>query len=374
MRVPSFGEIIDHLTRKEWTEADMRSILGADARAGYLTYAANNALRAEAASGGTTSALLIHGIETGAFDGAIVCRTVIEEGRVRAEFVLARTAEDILAARGSKYVETKFLRDVLPILRENEGRFAVCGLPCDISNLRRWEEKELALKDKVALRVAFLCGHNSRTGLVDGVMDKLAKETGREDLTGFQFRTGHWRGQMTAHYSDGATVSKSFTYFSDYRNLSCFSERKCMACFDHFGYDSDLSIGDIWLFRLKDDPVKHSGVLTRTDRAEALLASAIGGGAVHSEHVPLRMILDGQSRIAPTHYDVTARRKAAKMLGIKINDPLQLKTSWVKVVSAYLGLWNMKFTEGRLANFVFRLPRPAVKAYLFFKKGLETIR
>lgn len=374
MKLPSSGEIIDRLTKKDWTEEEMTSILGADARAGYLTYASDEAVRAEAASGGTTSALLIHGIESGAFDGAVVCRTVIEDGRVRAEFVLARTAEDILAARGSKYVETKFLRDVLPILRENEGRFAVCGLPCDISNLKRWEQKDPALKEKVALRVAFLCGHNSRTGLIDGVMDKLARETGRDDLTDFQFRTGHWRGQMTAHYADGATASKSFTYFSDYRNLSCFSERKCMACFDHFGYDSDISIGDIWLFSLKDDPVKHSGVMTRTDRAEALIRSAVDDGVVISEEVSLRMMLDGQSRVAPTHYNITARHKAGKMLGIKINDPLQLKTGWVKVFSAYLGLWNMKFSEGKRANLLFKTPRPIVKAYLVFKKGLETIR
>jgi hypothetical protein len=33
MKFPSSGEIIDRLTKKDWTEAEMTSILGEDARA-----------------------------------------------------------------------------------------------------------------------------------------------------------------------------------------------------------------------------------------------------------------------------------------------------------------------------------------------------
>ncbi|MGO4706736.1 Coenzyme F420 hydrogenase/dehydrogenase, beta subunit C-terminal domain [Microvirga sp. 2MCAF38] len=369
----SFGEIVDRITKKKWSPEDVANMVGADARAAWLTYASDPSIRAEAASGGTTSALLIHALETGAIDGAIVCKTVIEDGAVRAQFVLARTREEVLAARGSKYVETKFLRDVLPILRENEGRFAVCGLPCDISNLKRWEEKEPLLAERVALRVAFLCGHNSRCELIDGVVRKLNKEAGRSDLVGFKFRTGNWRGHLSAIYADGSVLRKPFKYFSDYRNLSFYSERKCLACIDHFGYASDISIGDVWLYRLRDHPIKHSGVLVRSERAEALVKSAIGASTVVAEDVPVSMILDGQTRIGPTHYNISARAKAGRFIGVKIPDTLGIKASPLSTFSSFLGLINMRISEGPHAGKIFRVPRPLIRAYLYFKKGLESL-
>jgi coenzyme F420-reducing hydrogenase beta subunit len=370
---PSLDALVDRITKKKWTEDDIRNIVGSDASAAWLTYAQDPSIRAEAASGGTTSALLIHGIESGAFDGAIVCTTVVEDGAVRAKFVLARTREEILAARGSKYVETKFLRDVLPLLRENEGRFAVCGLPCDISNLKRWEAKEPLLAERVALRIAFLCGHNSRCDLIDGVTRKLNKEVGRSDLVGFKFRTGNWRGRLSAIYSDGTLVQKPFSYFSDYRNLSFFSERKCLACMDHFGYDSDISIGDVWLYSLRSHPIKHSGVLVRSDRARLLVDSAIAGNVIAAEDVPVSKILDGQSRIGPTHYNISARAKAGRLLGVKIPDPLGAKSSPLSMFSALIGLVNMRVSEGAHANRIFRVPRPLIRGYLYFKKGLESL-
>jgi len=367
-----FNSVIDRLTKKHWSRTEIDAMVG-DAIEGYLTYATSADVRAGAASGGTTSALLIHALEIGAIDGAIVCCTRIVDGAVRAEFSLARTREEILAARGSKYVETRFMRDVLEILRLNEGRFAVCGLPCDISALHRWGQKEPELSAKVVYKIAFLCGHNSRTALIDGVIAKLAAESGGEDLTAYTFRSGHWRGRLSAEFNNGVIVEKPFSYFSDYRNLNFFSERKCMACSDHFGYAADLSIGDVWLYSLRDDPIKHSGVLVRTPTAQELVQSASAAGVIDAQAVGREYILDGQSRVAPTHYNVSARVKAGEKLGIRIKDTVFERITPLKFLSAYLVMWNMRFSEKEHAHWIFRLPRPLIKLYLYIKKGLETV-
>ena len=370
----SIGRIVDRLTRKDWTVQELSAILGSDASAAWTTHAADSEIRAEATSGGTVSALVIHGIERGLFDGAILCTTSIEDGKVRAKFVLARTKEDVLSCRGSKYVETRFLREVLPILRSTPGRFAVCGLPCDISNLRRWEERDPELADRVALRIALFCGHNSRKELIDGITLRLSREASPARLVDFHFRRGHWRGALLATYSNGVSISKPATYFTDYRNLGCFSEKKCIACFDHFGYDSDLSIGDVWLYSLRHDSIKHSGVLVRTDRAAQLMSSAIEGQVIAATSVPIRMMLDGQSRSAPSHYNITARSQAGRRLGIYVPDPIGLKTTWVQRLSAYVGLLNMRLSEQPNSAWIFSIPRPLIRLYLYFKKGLESVR
>lgn len=366
------NRIIDKLTKKTWSEAELDAMLGVS-RAAYLTHAADDSIREQAASGGTSSALLVAALESGRIDGAIVCRTFVEEGKVRAHFVLARTREEILTARGSKYVETRFLREVLPILEENEGRFAVCGLPCDITNLKRWEEKNPKLAGKVALRIAFLCGSNSRKELVDGIACKLCKEA-RSELVEFHFSYGHWRGELEAKFANGKVIKKGKPFYSDYRNLFFFTERKCVACIDHFGYDSDISMGDVWLYALRDDPIKHTCVLVRSERAAEIFDAAVADGRILAEEVPREMILDGQTRIAPTHYNVSARSRAGKWLGVKIPDRHNMKVGPIKWFSAFIGLANMRWSESSRADLIFRIPRPILRGYLIFKKGIESIK
>lgn len=367
------NRLIDRVTKKAWTPAELDAMLG-KSQAAWLTHASQQSIRDVAASGGTTTALLLSALENGDIDGAIVCRTVIEEGKVRAHFVLARTAQDILDARGSKYVETRFLREVLPILERNEGRFAVCGLPCDISNLRRWEEKNAGLAGKIALRIAFFCGHNSRKELVDGVTERLRRQAGGAALVDYSFRTGHWRGELTATFENGRQLRKPFSRFSDYRNLYCFAERKCVACIDHFGYDADISLGDIWLYALRGSAIKHTGVLIRTDIAARIFDAAVAHGAIVSSPITREMMLDGQSRVAPVHFNGSARSRAGRWLGIKIPDRQGLKVGPVGWLSAFIGLANMRWSESSRAKLIFAVPRPLLRGYLIFKKGLESIR
>jgi hypothetical protein len=99
----------------------------------------------------------------------------------------------------------------------------VCGLPCDISNLRRWEERDPELADRVALRIALFCGHNSRKELIDGITLRLSREASPARLVDFHFRRGHWRGALLATYSNGVSISKPATYFPD-REVAVVSE------------------------------------------------------------------------------------------------------------------------------------------------------
>jgi coenzyme F420-reducing hydrogenase beta subunit len=367
------NRIIDRLTKRSWSATEIEAMLG-PVQSTYLGYASDPNLRAAAASGGVTSALLIAALNRGDIDGAVVCRTFIEDGKVRAHFVLARTRQEIQAAGGSKYVETKFLREVLPLIEQNKGRFAICGLPCDISNLKRLEKRNFEIAGKVALRIALLCGHNSRKELVDGVVDKLRKQEGGCRLMSYRFRGGHWRGELEAAFEDGRTIRKPFSYFSDYRNLYFFAERKCLACIDHFGYDADISMGDVWLYALRDDAIKQTGVLIRTERAARMFATALACGDIIAQEVRRETILDGQQRIAPTHYNVAARSRAGKLLRVKIPHDQTMKVSSVQFISALIGMLNMRWSEGPWADAIFAIPRPLLRGYLFLKKGLESIK
>ena len=169
------GKLIDWSLKKEWSNEQVQNYVGSY-KASYLAHATDPLIvRRNAASGGVVSALLIHGLHSDIFDGIVTCKTVLINGKVRAKFEIATTIDEVLDAQGSKYVETQFLKEVLPLLHSFKGRLAVVGLPCDISALRHRCEKEPSLEKKVVLTIALFCGHNSRTALVDEITSRLER-------------------------------------------------------------------------------------------------------------------------------------------------------------------------------------------------------
>lgn len=367
------GSFLDRCLKKSWSQQEIERYVG-QYRKAYLTHAADPVLREKAASGGSTSAILIDGLKQGCFDGAVVCKAVMEDGKVRARFSIATSAEEILAARGSKYVETRFLREVLPLIRDFDGRVAVVGLPCDIAALRHRSSKEPELARKLVLTLALVCGHNSRTNLIDSITARIERETG-ETIADYRFRVGHWRGHLEAELTDGRVLRKPSKIFNDYQNLFFFCERKCLACYDHFGYASDLTLGDIWLFRLKSDPIKHTAIITRTQAGKSAFDEAVYGGNLQATEIDIRDILDGQARIGPSHYNVTARAKAGRWLGIKLPDPVDERVRLHAYLNAFMTISAVRLSEKPWGRYlIFAIPRPLLKFFLYLKKGLESFK
>lgn len=366
-----FNRFVGRLVHRDWQSADLRKYIGSF-RNTYLTYAHDEALRTFSASGATVSAILIHALEAGEIDGALVCRTVVENGRVRAHYFIARSRSDILTARGSLYVELKFVTDALPQIEEFEGRLAVVGLPCHIDILRRRMKRDLPFANKIKVLIALVCGHSSKAELIDNVTARLTRDEGC-DLAAFHFRKGHWRGISTATLSDGRAVEFPFARFSLYQNLYFWSEKKCFQCTDHFAYNADISAGDIWSIELKNSPIKHTSIITRTDAGQAFFDSAVSSGRLQVAPVSAGDIMQGQARTAPFHYNLTARLFAARRGGLTLKDTVHEPVHWNHRLVAEMAMFNWRWSQSaRWSKYIFKVPKPLMRAYLLMFKALES--
>ncbi|GAB4321919.1 MAG: hypothetical protein Kow00117_10990 [Phototrophicales bacterium] len=355
-------------TRK-WTQEQLNKYIG-NFQHVYFTYAADEALRARAASGGSTSALLVYLLETGQIDGAVVCRTVLIEGKPRPEFFIARTKDDIIAAQGSKYSAVYFAANAFPLIRAFEGKLAVVALPCDAKNLQRWREKHPEIDQKIACVITLFCGHNSEPELTDAIIKKLGHPANLVDYT---YRFGHWRGNLKATYDDGTEIIKPFKYFSDYRNLYFFAQEKCHHCFDHYGYYCDISAGDIWSPEMKHDPIKHTCLITRSDVGQRIVETAVQAGALVAREESIVAVANGQARTMPFHYNITSRARVGRLLGLKIKDETKERVRWNDYLIAFIALFNERFSKTRIGRrIILMMPRPLIKLYLYLFKGLET--
>ena len=363
------ASVVDRLTAHRWTGVEVSALVGEHLGAA-VAHATDPGIRELAASGGAVSALLVSALHSGEVSGALVCVASVEDGKVRARYRIATTGDEVLAARGSVYVLGDFVREALPLIEAFDGRIAVVALPCEIDALRHHE----ALDAKVALRIALFCGHASESELIDEITDRLSAQAGGAKLVGYRFRTGHWRGQLQARFDDGTVIERPSGYFNLYQNLYLCSAKKCMFCGDHFGYRADISAGDLWSLKYKNDPVKHTALIVKTAEGQRAIATAEKSGLLETSPVPIAEVLDGQRRVAPFHFNVSARAQAGEKLGVRIPDKVQTRVHWHERWAARIALKNFLATrtpEGRAREL--GRNRRLLKARLYLLKGLESL-
>ncbi|MBC2607408.1 Coenzyme F420 hydrogenase/dehydrogenase, beta subunit C-terminal domain [Pelagicoccus albus] len=337
-------------------------------RKAWVGYSLDEEIRKRAASGGIVTATLCHLLETGRIQGALVCSSGFEEGEFNFRLSIAQTREDLFEAQSSKYFDIPVLRG-LNLLKEFEGKVAVVGLPSQINSLSRRMSKNEELRSKVGFRIALFCGHNSKKELIERVWEK--KGINPKDIDRFRYRQGHWRGQMELTMKDGQIQRFPFQDFSHYQNLHILSLDRCLNCHDHMGYYSDLSTGDVWLHEMREDPVKHSVFLARSPLAEEIVEEMRARDLLKAEPVDRRFVYRSQKRSINYHYNLSARAKVGKRLGVKIKDRTGEKPKIRDLIAAYIVLTNHKISKNpRLLRWFMKIPKPIVAAYLYLFKGL----
>lgn len=368
-----FYQFVDKIfANRAWSSQEIKKYLG-DFINSYRAYAADPVIRKFAASGGLVSAILIYCLERKLIDGALVCQASIESNKVRPRFFIAKNKEEVLNSQGSKYITTNFLKEALPLIKKFDGKLAVVGLPCDIFRLKKISDKNENLKKKIKITIGLFCGHVSSPQLIDHITENLRKKV-LSDLTSYKFRYGTWRGKIRAEFANGTVIEKKTSVFNQFQNMYFFCEKKCFYCYDHFAYHADISVGDIWSYYLKDLPVKHSGVITRNISTDNLIEEMRKASFIINHIIDITEILNGQSRGVRLHYNLTAKSRIGSFFGLKIPDKVKEKTRCHEYIVVFIAMLNWKWSQSRFAPWIFKIPKPIIKLYLYFMKGLQALK
>ena len=330
----------------------------------YLGYAAQEEVRAHAASGGVVSALLLYLLERDIVQGALISRVVVEKGKIQAHPFIARCREKVLEGQSSIYMEFPWWREARPLLEAAEGNLAVVGLPCHIQALRRREEQDPALARKVKVHIALICGRSSSKELLLKVLAR--KGIREEDVVDIRFREGHWRGNMHLWLRDGREVVFPFQDFSLYRNLHFYCEPRCLSCEDLLGEHADVVCGDAWLYELKQCPVKHSLVISRSPQVTGWLEDMAARGCLVLDPIPPETVFRAQRRgLIPAKRGRAAKARLSRFFGYKMHDRRPWRSRWNDYLVAAMVLFNYRWAScQRLNPLIFRMPRLLLQLYL----------
>lgn len=253
----------------------------------YFGYATNDNIRLNSSSGGLITALLIFMMDQGSIDGALVVR-MKKENPLRAEFFVARTLEEIISARGSKYCPVDTADGLKDILNSRENKkFAIVGLPCHIKSFKKIEK----IQNKIVLYLGLFCNHTPSFCATECFLKK--NKIKPEEVIGLSYRGNGCPDYMKIVKKDEEILIPSHKVWN-FIGSDFFVSKKCFLCSNHMSESADISFGDAWLPEFKLDKKGTSVFISRTIRGEKLLEKIKKDGVIEMTSISSKKIILSQ--------------------------------------------------------------------------------
>jgi coenzyme F420 hydrogenase subunit beta len=253
----------------------------------FVAHAAEAEIRATGNSGGAVTGLLLFLLKTGIINGAIVVGMDPEKPYL-SRGILATTPEEILASAKSKYQITPSM-EVMQILRKNNGRFAVVGLPCQIHGLRKLEQVNPELFKKIHCILGLFCHYNLEPATITDII--RLKGIRPSEISAFAYRSTPRPGKFIATLKNGTTRMLFSIHIRTAINalFSLYSAKRCNVCYDASAEFADLSFGDFWagdysgnLSEMKQSTI----VYQRTPKGAEIIGQAVAAKAWYAQKLP----------------------------------------------------------------------------------------
>jgi coenzyme F420 hydrogenase subunit beta len=253
-----------------------------------VTYAADDQIHRIGVAGASVSTLLIHGLEKGFLDAAIVAG-YDKENPWQVRPFLVTNREGVLSAARSKYGVCA-TNTLLAEVAENYRKIGLVGCPCHIWGVRKMALRKLAPKitDRIKLVIGLYClAQNFSLAAEYMITQRMGVKL--KDVADFQYRGGALFGGGTwVKTKDGQEKTMELlgnwgmvpTVFIGYQMERCF------VCLDHVAELADLSAGDVWGRHHeleKKNNLGWTGIFVRTPIGQEIMESAIQAGELHAE-------------------------------------------------------------------------------------------
>ncbi len=309
-----------------------------------------------ASSGGMISSILIYTLENKIIDGAVVTR-MSEDDPLKPEVFIARTREEVLSAAQSKYIPVPVNIIINQLLKE-EGNFAIVGLPCHIQGIRKAEQLNAKLRNKIFLHLGLVCGHNDKTPATCLHMQKAGVSL--DSLDKIEYRGGDWPVEVTLSLKDGSAISERYknSNFKHIHTCGFFMPLHCTVCSDAMNELADISCGDAWLSEYQDTGHGISLIISRNQKGEGILKECVQKGIITIKKTDRESVISSQlAQLAFKKKTIVARINVLKWLH---KDVPEINTYFLKptivdyagVIYLYLGC-HLASTRGMKQLFTY---------------------
>ena len=224
----------------------------------WTGYSCDPGIRRAGASGGVTTHVLIHLLETGRIDAAVLVKQGLPTPG-EASWFIARTRQDILDCVQSVYIPVSVL-DAINGFKPGE-RYAMTCLPEQSAALRVLQHAG----HPAAGQVAWVLGPYTGTALESKAIRALLRSKGvakHDSIVSLKWRAGEWPGYLEVMLASGRVIQSKKVYYNFL--IPFFVTQTSLLSMDFANEFSDLSVGDAWSPKYEALGQGFSVVLSRT--------------------------------------------------------------------------------------------------------------
>lgn len=234
---------------------------------GLYARATDPDILARCQDGGVVSAMIIHGFETGALNGAIL-GDVLPDNTQIGRHKLATTKDEVLDCAASRYTYSPNTLALQEAMRENTGPLAVVGVPCQVDGVRLQQHSSIRLemsnwyRDNISLVFGLFCSESFTHESIEKLGEILEIDAKRIDNINI-------KGRVIVRLDDGEIKKLSLKKYRE------FARPACLYCLDYGAENADIGCGGIGL-----DGWTYT--LIRTERGDRAFQAALAAGVLET--------------------------------------------------------------------------------------------
>lgn len=279
----------------------------------YSGYSNDNEIRYHSASGGMVTQFLIWLLEKKYIDGALVT-AFDSKNEFLVNSYIAKTKEELLAAKSSKYAPVTFNKAIQDIKKDNSKNIIIVGLPCHIHGFRKYETIDKGFKEKISGYFGIYCSSGRTFNMTEYIFK--TRKLSLNNISYFSYRDDGCLGSMKVMHNNSKKCYKE-KYTSYYKLRSIFVPHRCLSCIDHFNELSDVSFGDVHIPPYSEDKIGVNSIVTRTLFFDDLLKKAAKEGIITLNLLEKKVLLASQPMVFKKKGRNSTFIKIDKLLGLK---------------------------------------------------------
>lgn len=279
------------------------------------------------------------------------------------KYDISYNLEEIQAGSKTKYYPVE-MSEVLNVVKDKPGRYAVIGVPSFITELRLLCEKESVFKERIKFFIGLVCGHQKSTYFSDFLAWQCGIEPNK--LEHIDYRKKNANLPATSYdievsgMIDGAikTITKNTRDLYGYDwGQGFFKVRASDYTDDVMNETADLTLGDAWLQDYANDSLGNNILIVRNPLIDSLIKEASLDKRIKVDIIDEDKIISSQSG----HFKHTQDELNYRLAKLEKKGTFVPRKRWGQKK-------QLNFVRKRVQDLRERI---SVNSAIYFKKAIE---
>lgn len=269
----------------------------------YAGHVLEDDYRENSSSGGIGSWIFKELLENNLIDYVVHVKES-DDPKIMFKYGISSTIEEIKKGAKTKYYPVE-LSEVLKIIMNNEGRYAVIGIPSFIYSIRLLMKYNEIANKRIKYTVGLICGHQKSSRFTDAMAWQVGIKPGNLRKIDYRYKLSNSPSNKYAVKMEGLIEDEKVTVIKPTSELfgqnwgwGLFKPEASNFTDDVFNETADIVIGDAWLPEYINDSEGNNIVIVRNTEINNLLAKAINKKKIKMNKVAAQTIFESQS----SHY------------------------------------------------------------------------